>query len=117
WFEVVTAAAFRWFAEAPVEVAVVEVGLLGRYDATNVAEATVAVVTSVGGDHTDFAPGWEVQVATEKAGIIGPSSTVVLGGVPPELVPVFESEGPERLVSLDRDFDVEQDQIAVGGHL
>ena len=65
WFEVVTAAAFRWFAEAPVDVAVVEVGLLGRFDATNVAEARVAVVTSIGGDHTDFAPGWELAVASE----------------------------------------------------
>src|SRR5690606_25831769 len=64
-----------------------------------------------------FAPGWELQVATEKAGIIGPTSAAVLGGVPAELVPVFESEGPERLVVLDRDFDVEQDQVAVGGHL
>ena len=117
WFEALTAAAYRWFAEAPVEVAVVEVGLLGRYDATNVADATVAVVTSVGGDHTDFAPGWEVAVATEKAGIIGPRSTAVLGDVAPELVGVFEAEGPEQLLLLGRDFSVEQDQVAVGGHL
>ena len=66
WFEVMTAAAFRWFSEAPVDVAVVEVGLLGRYDATNVAEAQVAVVTSIGGDHTDFAPGWEQAVAERE---------------------------------------------------
>ena len=45
WFELTTAAAFRWFAEVPVDVAVVEVGLLGRYDATNVSDGTVAVVT------------------------------------------------------------------------
>ena len=117
WFEALTAAAFRWFAEAPVEVAVVEVGLLGRYDATNVAEGTVAVVTSVGGDHTDFAPGWELKVASEKAGIIGPESTAVLGHVAAELVGTFEAEGPERLVRLGADFSVEQDQVAVGGHL
>jgi dihydrofolate synthase/folylpolyglutamate synthase len=117
WFEVLTAAAYRWFAEAPVEVAVVEVGLLGRYDATNVADATVAVVTSVGGDHTDFAPGWELAVASEKAGIIGPRSTAVLGEVAPELVGTFQAEGPERLVRLGADFSVEQDQVAVGGHL
>lgn len=117
WFEVVTAAAFRWFAEAPVEVAVVEVGLLGRYDATNVAEATVAVVTSIGADHTDLAPGWEVAVATEKAGIIEPDSTLVLGALPDELVPVFEAEGPARTLRLGHDFDVEADQVALGGHL
>jgi dihydrofolate synthase/folylpolyglutamate synthase len=117
WFEVMTAAAFRWFAEAPVDVAVIEVGLLGRYDATNVAEAQVAVVTSIGGDHTDFAPGWEVAVASEKAGIIGADSTAVLGDVAPELVPVFRAEGPAELVLLGTDVVVESDQLALGGHL
>lgn len=117
WFEVMTAAAFRWFAEAPVDVAVVEVGLLGRFDATNVADARVAVVTSVGGDHTDFAPGWEVAVASEKAGIIGPDSTAVLGRVAPELVPVFDAEGPAERVLLGVDVAVEQDQLALGGHM
>lgn len=117
WFEAVTAAAFRWFAEAPVEVAVVEVGLLGRFDATNVADATVAVVTSVGGDHTDFAPGWQLAVASEKAGIITPESTAVLGRVADDLVPVFEAEGPAALLRLDRDFEVLADHVALGGHL
>lgn len=117
WFEVVTAAALRWFAESPVDVAVVEVGLLGRFDATNVVDARVAVVTSIAGDHTDFAPGWEVAVATEKAGIIGADSTVVLGRVDESLVPVFEGEGPAELVRLGHEFDVESDQVAIGGHL
>jgi dihydrofolate synthase / folylpolyglutamate synthase len=117
WFEVMTASAFRWFAEAPVDVAVVEVGLLGRYDATNVIESVVSVVTSVGGDHTDFAPGWEVAVATEKAGIIGPGSTAVIGAVDPKLIPVFAAEGPERLLQFDEDFGVDQDRLAIGGHL
>ena len=92
-----TAAALRWFAEAPVDVAVVEVGLLGRYDATNVVDAQVAVVTSIGGDHTDFAPGWERAVAGEKAGIITPASTAVLGRVADDLVELFAAEGPARL--------------------
>lgn len=115
WFELVTAAAFRWFAEAPVDVAVVEVGLLGRYDATNVVDADVAVVTGVGGDHTDFGPGWEVEVATEKAGIIGPSSTAVLGRMDPTLRQVFAAEGPSRLWAEDVDFEVLSDVVAVGG--
>lgn len=117
WFEVMTAAAFRWFAEAPVDVAVVEVGLLGRYDATNVVDARVAVITSIGGDHTDFAPGWEVAVASEKAGIIGSDSVAVLGRIAPALVAVFEAEGPAELVRLGVDVEVEADQVAVGGHL
>ena len=55
YFETMTAAAFRWFADIAVDVAVVEVGLLGRWDATNVVEAQVAVVTNIGMDHTEFA--------------------------------------------------------------
>lgn len=121
WFEVVTAAAFRWFAEAPVDVAVVEVGLLGRYDATNVAEARVAVVTSIGGDHTDFAPGWELAIASEKAGIIGPEATAVIGDVTDDVLGAFVAEGPAELLRYgdgDRgDFSVLDDRIAVGGHV
>jgi len=117
WFEVITAAAFRWFAEAPVDVAVVEVGLLGRTDATNVADATVAVVTSIQGDHTDFSPGWELAIAGEKAGILKPESVAVLGTVPDELVGVFEAEGPAQLVRLGVDFGVSDDRVAIGGHV
>src|SRR5688572_21483648 len=54
-FEIVTAAAFRWFADIAVDVAVIEVGMLGRWDATNVVDSQVAVVTNVGFDHTEFA--------------------------------------------------------------
>jgi len=117
WFEVMTAAAFRWFAEAPVDVAVVEVGLLGRYDATNVVDAQVAVVTSIGADHTDGAPGWELQVAGEKAGIITPRSTAVLGELDPELVQVFRAEGPAHLWVAGSEFAVRSDVPAVGGRL
>jgi dihydrofolate synthase / folylpolyglutamate synthase len=117
WFEVITAAAFRWFAEAPVDVAVVEVGLLGRTDATNVADAAVAVVTSIQGDHTDFGPGWELAIAGEKAGIIAPESIAVLGAVSEELVGVFEAEGPTQLVRLGVDFGVADDRVAIGGHV
>ena len=117
WFELVTAAAFRWFAEAPVDVAVVEVGLLGRYDATNVVDARVAVVTGVGGDHTDFRPGWELAVAGEKAGIIGPDSAAVLGRMEPELREVFRAEGPASLVAEDVDFEVLSSSVAIGGRL
>src|ERR1700712_2982868 len=55
YFEALTAAAFRWFADVAVDVAVVEVGLLGRWDATNVVEAQVAGITNIGVDHTEFA--------------------------------------------------------------
>ena len=68
YFEAVTAAAFRWFADVAVDVAVVEVGLLGRWDATNVVDAQVAVVTNVGIDHTEFAGPTKSDIAREKAG-------------------------------------------------
>ena len=115
WFELVTAAAFRWFSEASVDVAVVEVGLLGRYDATNVVTAEVAVITNIGADHTDGAPGWEVAVASEKAGIITPGRDVVVGALGPELLAVVEAEGPERVFMVDRDIELLENQVAFGG--
>ena len=64
-------------------------GLLGRFDATNVADGRVAVVTNVGPDHTDFQGDWRRDIAEEKAGIIKPGATVVLGETDPELRAVF----------------------------
>ncbi len=116
-FELLTAAAFRWFADLAVDVAVVEVGLLGRYDATNVADGTVAVVTNVGHDHTDGGPGWRRRVAEEKAGIIKPGATLVLGETDPTLRPVFEQQGADRVWLRGRDFDAERNRVAVGGRL
>ena len=66
WFETVTAAALQHFADVAVDVAVVEVGMLGRFDATNVVDAEVAVVTNVGRDHTDGVGDWRLAVAREK---------------------------------------------------
>jgi len=96
---------------------VVEVGLLGRFDATNVADGTVAVVTNVGQDHTDLAPGWRQAIAGEKAGIVKAGSTLVLGETDPELVAIFEAEGPARSWRRERDFDAERNRVAVGGRL
>lgn len=117
WFEILTAAALRWFAEAPVDVAVVEVGLLGRYDATNVVTADVAVITNVGGDHTDFAAGWQAKVAAEKAGIITPGRPAVVGPVSSEVLAVIEAEGAEPILVAERDFEVLDSRLAVGGRM
>ena len=73
-FEVVTAMAFAAFADAPVDVAVVEVGMGGRWDATNVVAAPVAVITPIGLDHTDYLGQDIAAIAGEKAGIIAGSS-------------------------------------------
>jgi dihydrofolate synthase/folylpolyglutamate synthase len=117
WFEVLTAAAYRWFADRPVDVAVVEVGLGGRWDATNVADGAVVVVTNVGLDHLEFLGPTLADVAGEKAGIIKPDSTLVLSETAPELVPIFEAQGPERIWLRGQDFEIEANQLAVGGRL
>lgn len=114
-FEAVTLTALVAFADAPVDVAIIEVGLLGRYDATNVIDGDVAVVTTIGGDHTDFAPGWRDRVASEKAGILKPTSQAVLGDVGDDVLSHFTAEGAASLVQLGVDFEVLDDRVALGG--
>lgn len=117
WFEVVTGAALSWFAAVAVDVAVVEVGMLGRYDATNVVDATVAVVTNVGFDHTDGEGDWRVAVASEKAGIVGPDSVLVLGETDPRLRAVFAAEGPAAMWVAGEEFAAAAVRPAVGGQV
>lgn len=117
WFEVLTAAAFRWFADRPVDVAVVEVGLGGRWDATNVADAAVAVVTNVGLDHTELLGPTRADVAREKSGIVKAGSTLVLGERDPDLLPIFETAQPESLWLAGRDYGCERNDMAVGGRI
>ena len=116
-FEVLTLAAFRWFADASVDAAVVEVGLGGRWDATNVVDAAVAVVTNVGLDHTEVLGPTRADVAGEKAGIVKPESMLVLGETDPELVPIFEAEGPSSTWLRDREFGCTANHVAVGGRV
>lgn len=119
YFEILTAAAFGWFAEVAVDVAVVEVGMLGRWDATNVVDASVAVCTNVGRDHTDGSPGWRQAIAEEKAGIVTPGLTdvLVLGETDPDLLAVFAAAGAIETWRRDVDFGVAADRVAVGGRL
>ena len=117
WFELMTAAAYRWFADTAVDVAVVEVGLLGRFDATSVVDPTVAVITNVDFDHTDGGPTWRRDVAWEEAGIIRPSSLLCLGETDPELEAVFVAENPAAIRRRDVDFRCEDNELAVGGRL
>jgi dihydrofolate synthase/folylpolyglutamate synthase len=117
WFELVTAAALSWFATSAVDVAVIEVGMLGRHDATNVVDADVAVVTSIGFDHTDGQGDWELAIAQEKAGIVGSDCTLVLGPVPDRLQPVFAAEGPARLWVAGTDFGAVAQRRGVGGQM
>ena len=117
YFELLTAAALKWFADIAVDVAVVEVGLLGRYDATNVCDGIVAVVTNVGYDHTDGRDNWREHIADEKSGIVKPASTLVLGETSPQLLPIFHRAGAREVIERERDFDCESNELAVGGRL
>ena len=117
WFELVTAAALRWFADVAVDLAVVEVGKLGRYDATNVVNSRVAIITNIGRDHTDGRAGWEAAVMGEKAGILHSDVTAVLGPMDAELVAIAAEESPGELLVAGQHFDLEENQPAVGGRL
>lgn len=117
YFEAVTAAAYRWLADVAVDVAVVEVGLLGRWDATNVCNAQVAVVTNIGIDHTEYAGPTKHHIAIEKAGIVKPGSAVVIGETDPELAAVFAAAGGASNLRRGDDFDVLENQLALGGRM
>ncbi len=88
-FEVLTGLAFAVFADAPVDVIVLEVGMGGSWDATNVADAAVAVVTPIAVDHTDYLGSTPAEIATEKAGIIKPDSVAVLAGQAPDVARIL----------------------------
>ncbi len=127
YFEVLTSMAFAAFADAPVDVAVIETGMGGTWDATNVVQPTVAVVTPVGLDHTDYLGDDLATIAGEKAGIIvpGPSDPLlprdpvaVLGRQEPEAMEVLIRRAVEVgavVARLGSEFDVVDRRLAVGG--
>ena len=117
-FEALAVLAFTLFADAPVDVAVIEVGMGGEWDATNIADAQVAVFTPIDLDHTAVL-GTDIEtIARTKAGIVKQGSTVVTAAQDSaalvELVEAAEREDARIFVSA-RDFDVTEDLLAVGG--
>ncbi len=127
-FEVLTAMAFAAFADAPVDIAVVETGLGGRWDATNVVNAPVTVITPIGLDHTDYLGDTIAQIAGEKAGIITkqdddlvPTDTVaVIGRQSPEAMEVLLAQAVTADAAVareDSEFAVRSRQVAVGGQV
>lgn len=115
YFDTCTAAAFRWFADEAIDVAVVEVGLLGRWDATNVVDATVAVITNIGLDHTEFAGPTRAHIAREKSGIVKPGSALVTGENDDEMLDVFRESSPSSMLVREVDFGVGSNELALGG--
>jgi dihydrofolate synthase / folylpolyglutamate synthase len=119
-FEVLTAMAFAAFADAPVDVAVLEVGLGGRWDATNVVHAQTCVVLPVGMDHAALLGPTLADVAAEKAGIVHEGATVVLAQQPVEAASVLLARCVEVGATVAREgleFGVVERRPAVGGQL
>jgi dihydrofolate synthase / folylpolyglutamate synthase len=116
-FDIVTAAAFRWFADEAVDVAVVEVGMGGTWDATNIVDGVVAVVTNVSIDHVEYLGPTREQIAQEKAGIVKPGATLVLGETDPEIQAIFGAREAARVFKRDVDFGVSRNVLAIGGRL
>ncbi len=119
-FEILTAMAFAAFADAPVDVAIVEVGIGGTWDCTNVADAAVAVITPIGIDHVDYLGSDLASIAGNKAGIIKNGGTAMIGAQQPDAMKVLLRRAVEMDATVARfgeEFDVAERTIAVGGQL
>lgn len=119
-FEVMTGLGYAAFSQAPVDVAVVEVGMGGSWDATSVADAAVAVLCPIDLDHTHLLGNTPAAIATEKAGIIKPGGVAVVAAQRPEVAEVIAARCAEvgaRLITEGDGFALLGRQLAVGGQL
>ncbi|GAA2271657.1 folylpolyglutamate synthase/dihydrofolate synthase family protein [Streptomyces hawaiiensis] len=119
-FEVLTGMAYAAFADAPADVAVVEVGMGGSWDATNVIDGDVAVITPIDLDHTGRLGTTHAEIATEKAGIIKQGATVIMAQQPVDAAQVLLKKAVEVDATVAREgleFGVVERQVAVGGQL
>lgn len=107
-FELTTAMALKYFAEQKVDYAVIEVGLGGRLDCTNIITPILSIITNISFDHTQFLGNTLAEIAGEKAGIIKPGVPVVIGEYLPETRPVFENKAKAENAPIlfAQDFDV-----------
>jgi dihydrofolate synthase/folylpolyglutamate synthase len=118
YFELLTAMFYLWAADRPVDVVVVEVGLGGRWDATNVTDAPVAAITNIALDHTEFMGSDRKDIAAEKSGIIKQEAIVVTGERDPEILAIIgdaASAAEAQMLVADRDFGVIENKVALGG--
>jgi dihydrofolate synthase/folylpolyglutamate synthase len=119
-FEVLTAMAFAVFADAPVDVAVIEVGVGGTWDCTNVADGAVAVVTPISIDHVRYLGNTVTAIATDKAGIIKPGAVAILAQQPVDAAEALLHRVAEVGATVAREgleFGVTNRELAVGGQL
>ena len=118
YFELLTAMFFLWAAETPVDALIVEVGLGGLWDATNVLPRSVPVITQIGLDHTRMLGSDRPTIAREKAGIIKFESVVVTAEQDPEILRIFDEAATVNggsVARLGKDFELIENRIALGG--
>jgi len=109
-FELLTAMAFMYFAEMKVDVALIEVGLGGLYDSTNVIDPLISVITTIGLDHVDILGDTLEEIAAQKAGIIKPKRPVVTGNISPEALAVIQQMAKKNqapLYSYQTDYQID----------
>ncbi len=119
-FEVTTAMAFKYFSENKVDIAVIEVGLGGRLDCTNIITPLVSVITNISFDHTQFLGDTLAKIASEKAGIIKPDVPCVIGESHEETRPVFEAKAKEvgsRIIFADDQPEIREAMPTEGGRM
>jgi dihydrofolate synthase/folylpolyglutamate synthase len=119
-FEILTVMAFAAFADAPVEVAVIEVGMGGEWDATNVADADIAIITPIGLDHQEWLGDTIAEIAATKAGIIKPGATLVRSVQEPLAAEIIDDRAREvgaKIVRENSEAFVVESQLGVGGQL
>jgi len=119
-FEVFTIMAYAAFADYPVDAAVVEVGMGGRWDATNVIDAGVAVITPIALDHTKWLGSTIEEIAREKAGIIKPGQIVVIMQQEEAVLDILleQARSVDAIARVEgRDFEVVDRQMGVGGQM
>ena len=119
-FEAITALAFVAFAEFPIDVGVIEVGMGGEWDATNVVQSSVSVIMPIGLDHTEYLGETVEEIAATKSGIIKPESHVVLAAQEPEVARILLAKVVEQSAIPYREgieFSLDRRDIAVGGQM
>ena len=116
-FELTTALAFKFFAEQKVDIAIIEVGLGGRLDCTNIITPILSIITNISKDHTQFLGNTLADIAGEKAGIIKPGVPVIIGEDLPETRPVFLQKAQKENSPIIFAQDENQQEVQKAEHV
>lgn len=116
-FELTTALAFKYFAEQKVDIAIIEVGLGGRLDCTNIITPILSIITNISKDHTQFLGNTLADIAGEKAGIIKPRVPVIIGEDLPETRPVFQQKAQKENSPIIFAQDENQQEVQKAEHI